>query len=179
MGVCPRRCESICSGSGLPWWWVMMLFKISPVKKNRCKFAEESCGACCSLQFKMVEFCWSWEGVFFSLLKDRKRLHVKGYLSWNTDFVRISALRLLLKKLYCTAVVAVTNSQQWMQLARAAVDLYRYRILQAPWFSAWMVGRLLFPGGLDGAVLKTKYLGKVTSPSLEISMVPSDRGIAF
>jgi len=57
-----------------------LLFKISPAEKNRCKFAEGKCGACCSLQFKMLLLFWSWEGFFPYLLKGRERLQVKGYL---------------------------------------------------------------------------------------------------
>lgn len=33
---------------------------------------------------------------------------------------------------------------------------------QAPWSSAWIIWRALFPGGLESAILKTKYPSKAT-----------------
>lgn len=77
-----------CFGGG--WWLGNLLFKVSPAEKNRCKFAEGRCGACCSLQLKIVDFCWSWEGFFSLFVKGRektpcKRLPVLKYRFCEDD----------------------------------------------------------------------------------------------
>lgn len=52
---------------------------LSPAEKSRCKFAEGRRGAFCSLQFKMVEFCWPWERFFYLFFKGQEKTPWKTF----------------------------------------------------------------------------------------------------
>lgn len=158
--------------------WYLAVLRSALLRRIDVSLLKDACSLLFVMLFLLVVWCF-----FPCLLKEGKRHHVKGYLFWNTDSVRmVSVLNLAMRDLLGTEAIAVTNSQQVTAVSKDSCWSIQVADVTGTMSSAWIIWMSLVPDGLESAILKTKYpsyLLPIHLISTESELPQDEEGIPF